>query len=166
MKDFKPLDHYYTHLMNESFANLLPTVKGITNYGPMLGLLLDRQGQFQVELFIAPPNIQLIEYHSHPNVDVYEVHVAGNFILDIEGIQYLTPETDMKMIYKNPIFIPAGAIHGLLIKDCASFLSIQHWKNGIIPTSIGYDFIVDHKHPNHDKGLQALDRKDKPIIRD
>jgi hypothetical protein len=149
--------------MSRNFGSICP--RAITQYGPMLGLVLDRQDYFQTELFIIPEDIKLIEYHSHPNVDVYQMHVFGDFIFESNGFQYKSSSEiksfNHKLLSNDSIaFVPAGDIHGLLVNSASSFMTFQYWKNGKLPESVGNDFILDKDNINHSKGLKGLDRKD------
>lgn len=162
--DFKPLDHYFTHLMSQPFGNLLPALMGIKQYGPMLSIVLDRQGQFQAEMFLVPEGVDLLEFHNHPNVDTYELYITGDFIFESNGVQYQSSLELERLNKRNIVWVPSEHIHGALFKTPGAFISFQYWKNGVAPTSVGEDFEVDHKNENHLKGLKGLDRLDKPVI--
>lgn len=156
--DFKPLDHYFTNIMLKPFGMFKPV--NITQYGAMLGIVLDRQDYFQTELFIIPGDIKLIEYHHHPNVDVYQLAVCGDFIFESNNIQYKSSPEVIELNEKILASVPAGHIHGLLVDNASCFMTFQYWKNGAKPESVGNDFVLDKDNPNHFKGLTGLYRKD------
>lgn len=156
--DFKPLDLYYINMMSKPFGKFKPL--SVTQYGPMLGLVLDRQDYFQTELFIIPEDIKLIEYHSHPNVEVYQLNLCGDFIFECKEIQYKTSPEIVTLDQKLVNYVAAGDIHGLLPNTASCFMTFQYWKNGKSPISVGNDFVLDKDNVNHTKGLKGLDRKD------
>jgi len=156
--DFKPLDHYFLNIMQRPFGTFKPI--SITQYGPMLGIVLDRQDYFQTELFIIPSDIKLIEYHSHPNVDVYQLNVYGDFIFESNNVQYKESAEIKRLSEKTVAYVAAGDIHGLLVNSASCFMTFQYWKNGSKMDSVGNDFVLDVNNPNHFKGLKGLDRKD------
>lgn len=162
--NYKPLDNYYTHLMSNPFGNFIPALGTVYQYGPMLSIILDRTDYFQLELFLVPKEIELIEYHNHPNVDSYELHLAGDFIFESNKVKYTSSPELLALNQKNPVWVPTEHVHGGLFKTGGAFLSFQYWKNGVLPTSVGNDFDVDHRNENHLKGLKGLDREDKPVI--
>lgn len=162
--EFVNLEHYFVYIMSNPFGAIVPVPKSISQYGPMLGMVLDRQGNFQLELFIIPEEIQLIEYHKHPNVDALQMHICGDFIFEVNGVQSHEMEESKSLLEKYVARVPAGDIHGLLVNGASAFMTFQEWKNGVQPGSVGGDFIVDHDNPNHFKGLRGLQRSDKPVI--
>jgi len=125
----------------------LAFVEGVT------GLVLHRDRQFQVQLFTVAP-FTTIPVHVHPNVDSYEYYLSG-----------------MQFSYKNKYLIQEQMAHpGLIIrvkegekhgassgKNGGSFLSFQHWLNGVKPTSVGNDWEEgDTMGVNHSRQIKEM----------
>lgn len=155
MIKFNPLTNYVDHVLSKPFNNLLPAVNGIYNYGKVLGVVIDRNDQFQTELFIVPGGLELIEYHNHPNVDSFEMHICGDFIFESNGIKYPSSPELVHLNQKTLVYIPSEDIHGALWKSSGAFMSFQHWKNNVKPTSVILDFKLDENNENHKKGLKG-----------
>lgn len=155
MIKFNPLVAYVDHVLNKPFSNLLPAVMGINTYGHTLGVIIDRNDQFQTELFIVPNSVELIEYHNHPNVDSFEMHVTGDFIFETNNVKYLSSPEILHINQKQLVYVSAEHIHGALWKSSGAFLSFQYWKNGVKPTSVIHDFKLDVDNENHKKGLKG-----------
>ncbi len=163
---FNSLADYFEYVMSQPFLNLAPIYHGVYQYGNLMSIVLHRQDNYQLELFLVPDTIQLLEFHTHPNVDSYELHMAGDFVFESNNVQYHLPESCLRLIEKLPVNVPSTHIHGGIFKNGGAFISFQQWKNGVQPTSVGHDFEVDHKNPSHYKDLQGVDRKDKPVLKD
>lgn len=163
---FQTLDEYFAYVMSQPFLNLAPVYHGVYQYGKLMSIVLHRQDNYQLELFLVPKEIQLLEFHIHPNVDSYELHMSGDFVFESNNIQYNLSESCLRLVEKLPVNVPSTHIHGGIFKTAGSFMSFQQWNNGVQPTSVGEDFEVDHKNPSHLKGLQGVDRLDKPVIID
>src|SRR5271165_1800196 len=115
MNKFDPLNLYVNYILTSSFLNFHPPLSNITvgkmgieNGDFLLGIILDRQGQFQTEMFIVPPHIKKIEGHIHPDVDSYELALGGDFIFENNGIR-----TEFKP-------------NGLSIKDSSVLTYVPH----------------------------------------
>ena len=124
------------------FNHFLHFVEGVT------GLTIYRDGPFQVQLFIAAPNT-VIPNHIHPNVDSYEVALNGmEFFLNDDVMLSRERNDTPDGNYSDAMYetirvhpdVPHGGIAG---KNGGSFMSIQHWLNGVEPTSVGNDWNGD-----------------------
>lgn len=115
-----------------------------TNFnGTLSGVVLFREGQYQVQLFIVKPN-SVIEPHVHPNVDSFEVFVGG----DIEFM--CNNEWFKENVIGNSIRVFPDSWHGGNFGEKGGcFLSIQKWLNNVPPTSVGDDW---HDKDNNVKG--------------
>lgn len=117
---------------------------GITNYGNMISMLLFRQGQFQVELLIAPDNQSSFTEHRHPDVDTVEFGLCGDNELFINGREGHTREQIKLWLADNykamPIRIKPTDWHSGIGHTPYAFLSIQKWLNGVSPTSVGLNW--------------------------
>jgi quercetin dioxygenase-like cupin family protein len=125
----------------------VPQNNAITQAGVIYGLVLYRQGPYQVQLFIMPPN-STIDDHIHPNVDSYEVYLGGDINFRFDG-EMFAPEALGTHVRVKPncwhggLFGPRGG----------SFLSVQKWLNGKEPTTVGDDW---HDASNNRYGAASL----------
>jgi quercetin dioxygenase-like cupin family protein len=115
-------------------------------------LVLYRQPPFQVQLFLVDPNGEVSD-HIHPNVDSVEVYVTGDVYFRQNGKQLLTEEIIRQHHpVGQTIRVPPTDWHGATIGPRGgAFLSIQHWLNGIPPTSVDLDWggaALDRQHAN------------------
>jgi quercetin dioxygenase-like cupin family protein len=106
----------------------------VINDDKIHGVVLYRDGQYQVELLQVEPN-SIIDEHIHPNVDSYEMYVAGDVNFTVNGISY--PEQslgDNIRVFHDDwhggVFGPMGGV----------FMSFQKWLNGVQPSSVGADW--------------------------
>jgi len=126
-----------------------PCDKPIIYEGDTRGVVLYRHGQFQVELFIVKPNVEIVQ-HIHPNVESYEVHLAGNIDFYCDGVLYnqgipvrVRPES-----WHGGFFGPQGG----------SFLSVQKWLNGVKPTFVGDDWKAHDGSVNYDESVNNKEK--------
>jgi len=112
------------------------------------GLTLYRQKDLQVQLYNLPPNSE-IPLHVHPNMDSFEVYVGGDALFTVEGID--TEEHNRKienfdhledkeefykeMFLRNFRVTETTSHGGRMGEKGGAWLSIQHWKNGVKPSS-------------------------------
>ena len=106
-------------------------------------IVIDRQGQYQTELFIVPPKVKEIRSHNHPGIDSYEHHLAGDFVFTVAGEAFLQysngePLGSVDRLQK----VEASAWHGGEFQEGGSFLSFQYWHDGVRPTTVGDSFVV------------------------
>jgi len=110
------------------------------------GIVLYRQGDLQVQLWVCAPNVNIVE-HRHPNVDSYEVYVGADLFFSRNGI----PLKDESKIFpledgtsntwmESARILPTTPHGGRTGKRGGTFLSIQHWKNGIPVSSVEKDW--------------------------
>lgn len=131
-------------------------VEGVT------GLVLRRDGPFQVQLFICHPGTVIPE-HCHPNVDSYEVglrgmelRVRGRRVLPMRMAK-LTDGAGLPVTLGTFIRVKAGDLHSATAgEDGGAFLSVQHWLNGIKPTSVGNDWAGPTMGARHDSDIQKV----------
>lgn len=106
-----------------------------------------RNGPFQVQLFIIPPNYVIPE-HVHPNVDSFEVYLGGQMKFSLDG-EFVYPEEDVEVpdqygLSKNRakvIRVPANVTHGGIFGPSGGvFMSVQKWLNGVQPSCVGADY--------------------------
>lgn len=126
-----------------------PTTNSIINVAETRGVVLYRQKPFQVELFNMEPNSK-IPTHTHPNVDSFEVYIAGDINFFCDGLWY-SPQT----IWENIRILPTTLHGGEFGPRGACFLSIQKWLNGIEPKFVGDDW------QDLDKSISYADSRKK-----
>lgn len=144
---------YLSHKPNLPFRppadSTIQAVEGIH------GVVMWREGRFQVQCFICAPNT-VIPTHAHPNVDSYEVHLDGgvDFFL---GERLVIPrrvadrrEGDHSAWYGWAVRVRPGALHRAEIgPEGGAFLSIQHWPEPLPMTSVGHDWDGETMGPRH-----------------
>ena len=120
----------------------VPRTNAITNYGTIIGIVLYRKEQFQVELYISPYNIAAFAEHTHP--DVMEFSLTGDADLVVNGQPCYSKEDAQSwlqgLLPTLPIHIAPTSIHGGVSRTPYAFLSIQHWLNNVPPTSVGLNW--------------------------
>jgi mannose-6-phosphate isomerase-like protein (cupin superfamily) len=119
-----------------------PTISETNFNGSLSGVVLFRDGCYQVQLFIVKPD-SVIEPHIHPNVDSFEVFIGGDirFMCNNEWFE--------QNIIGNSIRVYPNSWHGGEFGSKGGcFLSVQKWLNGVLPTSVGDDW--------HDKNNNVI----------
>lgn len=121
----------------------------------MAGLVIYRDGPFQVQLFIAAPNSEVPE-HRHPNVDSYEVFLGGDLDFRKSGRSVVHPRllkikhADKSVAIYHYVSVAADEPHSAKIGPRGgAFLSVQHWRRAIRPTSVGNDWIGSTMGEHH-----------------
>lgn len=159
--EFKDLADYMRFIMQSSFGALAPPENPIVTYGRTVGICLDRRGQYQVELFIIPPPVEIVEFHTHPDVDAFELHMGGDFDFEAADFSYTAFPPGTHLCEKNLVWVPSTCVHGAINARSeskgTSILTIQFWKNGVIPTSVVHNFLLDDGNKHHQKGLIGKD---------
>lgn len=157
---FDPLAAFFGWWMNGgSKSGCPPSVHdGITRVGDYTGLILYRQPPFQVELWILPPNMQSTE-HSHPNVDIFLVHVTGDLKVWVGDKLVLGPVDtvpDKNGVTKsngNFVRIAPGELHKAETGPLGgAFMNVQLWTDGK-PRSTDSDWKGDALNEDHKKKL-------------
>ena len=120
-------------------------------------VLMYREGQFQVQMFIVPEGT-IIPEHVHPNVDSIEIYVGGNYRLSHSG-KFTNPATDiaedggplkLAKLRGHAIRVKPDHLHGGVFgKGGGVFLSIQHWLNGVAPNCVARDYSGQTMGPDH-----------------
>jgi hypothetical protein len=111
-----------------------PKDNPILHQADTTGLVLYRKDNFQVELFICKPFATIVQ-HVHPNVDSYEVQIAGDITFYCDGVLRDTG---------GPVRVRPDSWHGGSFGPRGgSFMSVQKWLNGVEPKFVGDDW-EDH----------------------
>jgi len=110
---------------------------GVTFQKDSYGVVLFREGCYQVELFIMKPSMEVVE-HIHPDVDTYEVHVSGEVTFLLNG---LFPSTQKRNL-GDFVRVAENVPHSAFIEGSGgAFISIQKWLNGVPPTSVTMNWL-------------------------
>jgi quercetin dioxygenase-like cupin family protein len=133
MNKFDDLEFFLNYWL--SSRPLFPPETTPTNQnGNLSGVVLYRDNEYQVQLFIVKPN-SVIEPHIHPNVDSFEVYVSGDIRFMCDDIWYDEPQSG------QVIRVKPNSYHGGEFGERGGcFLSVQKWLNGVPPTSVGDDW--------------------------
>lgn len=141
---------------------LIPAHDCISYIEGVTSVLWYRKGQFQVQLFVVPPN-HVIPAHIHPNVDSFELYLGGEmqfskggeFMISLEeslGVgQFGEAAMRGKMIRVRPndwhggTFGRAGGV----------FMSLQYWLNGVEPHCVTADYCGVTMGPDHFKKVKT-----------
>ncbi len=159
---FDPLAAFFHFWMAGIRGGCPPSVHdGVTRIGEYTGLVLYRQPPFQVELWILPPNTTAPE-HSHPNADIFLVHVTGELKVWVGDNLVLGPdltvagENGVTKSNGNFVRIAPGQKHRAETGPLgAAFMNVQMWLDGK-PRSTDLDWNGDALNDNHKKKLDGL----------
>ena len=113
----------------------------------VVGTTIYRHEQFQVQLFTANPNT-IIPEHVHPNVDSYEVALTGmeftlqgKIILPMWASDTKCQDSNLSIAHYSTVRVLPESLHGGRSgPKGGAFMSVQHWLNGVKPTSVGNDW--------------------------
>lgn len=157
---FRSLSAFAKWFMAQPLSALRPPGAAVYHYetkaGAVHGIVLYRKAPFQVELFSGVPGrVQGLDFpeHRHPNVDSIEVFLCGEVAFSLngiaspftEGLGELAADGASAKCGKRVRVRPTDWHSAVLGPESGAFLSIQHWLNGVEPTSVGLDWDgVDH----------------------
>jgi len=104
------------------------------DYGSVISQVLYREGQHQAELFIIRPNLGFPRNHRHPDVDSIEycMSLYVPLIVNGEDISNGKPNPGQQFHVSPNDWHRVGDV-----PNGGTFLSLQEWKAGIMPTSVG-----------------------------
>jgi mannose-6-phosphate isomerase-like protein (cupin superfamily) len=123
-----------------------PLDNSLTHIKDTYGVVLYRQGPFQVELFNVKPNSEIVP-HLHPNVDSFEVFLTGDIHFMCNGEWSYEQKLGESITRVKP-----DSWHGGLFGEKGGcFLSVQHWLNGVPPTFVGNDWVDEDKRDSYAK---------------
>jgi hypothetical protein len=143
-----PLDAFISWFFNNiGPMGRVPLLNAVHRIDDVTSVLWFRQGPFQVQLFIAPPN-KIIPEHIHPNVDSYEVYVGG-CIKFSKNKEWVASEEDFLKVDDSGL----PKLRGMLVRvkpdewhggvagpDGSAFFSVQHWLNDVEPHCVACDY--------------------------
>lgn len=115
-----------------------------------------KQGPFQVQLFVVPPNYVIPE-HTHPNVDSFEVYLGGQIRFSHSG-KWVVPEEAVQVEGEGglapfrgyTIRVKPSDLHGGVFGPSGGvFMSVQMWLNGVEPHCVAADYEGVVMGPDH-----------------
>ena len=152
IRDIKPHDELSTFLV--WFFEVrpffyVPSKGGLNFVDGAHTITLYRVEDKQVQMILMDPDIEIPE-HVHPNVDSYEVALNG-MTFTHSGQELVNYATDQEVteagLYMNHglcVRVKPNDLHGgNSSPDGAVFISVQHWLNGVTPTSVEKDWEGD-----------------------
>jgi quercetin dioxygenase-like cupin family protein len=121
----------------------VPQENILSHVADLKGIVLFRDGEYQVELFIMSPN-SIISSHIHPNVDSFEVYIGGDITFECNGQPRINnkPGDSMRVL-------PSSYHGGYIGERGGCFLSIQRWLNNATPKFIGDDWDDHNCHKSY-----------------
>jgi hypothetical protein len=129
---------------DEGFPLRPPQLNSIFRTNNASALVLYREGQFQVELYIAD-NGGFTPEHSHPGVESIIMYLSGKGNTTINNNTVADPTVyfdkinpdGTSVLFKQKLRLNPLDSHGLITYDTGfAFLSIEHWPDGVAPSSV------------------------------
>jgi quercetin dioxygenase-like cupin family protein len=114
-----------------------PEVNALSHVAETHGVVLYRQGPYQVELFNVKPN-STIPLHIHPDVDSFEVFVGGDIEFICNGVS-----EKQNVLGGSTRVLPSSWHGGNFGKRGGCFISIQKWLNGVEPKFVGDNWAAE-----------------------
>jgi len=121
-----------------NFKPLRPPLDNALDFsGSLSGLVLYRSGQYQVQLFLLHENCE-IKTHCHPNCDSYELAVSGKVAFEVNEHRH-----EDRALWDAIRVFPHDDHTAYVGAGGGAFISVQHWLNGVKPSSVGWDWHDD-----------------------
>ena len=145
MDDLERFADWYLH--RSSPLGFIPLHDAVSYISGVTAVLLYRDGPYQVQMFVVPPN-HIIPEHTHPNVDSMEVYIGGQIRFSHSGKFVITEDEFLnpaplglpKMRGKTIRVLPSDLHGGVFGPSGGVFISIQHWINGVDPHCVSADY--------------------------
>ena len=152
--------HWYLTSGDPEAIRIYPPLENTYNFEleGVTGITIYRKENFQVELFIAKPNT-IVPQHLHPNVDSFEVALHGVKFTHSGavrlGFREALEEKDGKPAHSYTVIrVKPHHMHGGMSSERGgSFLSIQRWLNGSLPTTVSADWYGGTMGDGHKKQI-------------
>lgn len=143
-----PLEYFLTWFKDHSPKfGLIPLLNAVHKIEDVTSVTWLRHEQFQVQLFIVPPDYVIPE-HTHPNVDSFEFYLGGQSKFSLFG-EWIVDENEIKLpddfglsrIREHCIRVLPNSPHGGVFGPSGGvFMSVQHWLNGVEPHCVSSDY--------------------------
>ncbi len=114
-----------------------------------------------MQLFIVDPGGEVTD-HVHPNVDSFEVYITGDVYFRLDGKELLTAEIIRQHHpVGQTIRVRPKDWHGATVGPRGgAFFSIQHWLNGVPPSSVDLDWGGPALDSGHAEKLRVVSDDD------
>lgn len=122
-------------------------------FGSVRSTIVYRDPPFQAELFQLVPNTGFPRDHRHPDVDTYEYGMSDYCPLIVNGQAVDGAFGALCKVGAEDWHRVGDIPHG------GTFLSLQEWKNGVAPTSVGLNWCGVPVSFDHRKLLRRPDAK-------
>ena len=133
-------------LNNTPLIGWIPFKNPVWRIENVTSVLMHREGQFQTQMFIAPPGV-IVPEHTHPNVDSFEVYGGGEMFFTHSGKLICekeeVSESQSKTCKRRGLVIrvkPNDKHGGIAGKEGGVFFSVQHWLNNVKPDCVAKDY--------------------------
>lgn len=135
---------------------VIPTYGAVTYIEDVTAILWFRARQFQVQMFVVPPNYT-IPAHTHPNVDSYELYLGGDIAFTINGA-FAESAAEAQAVGDFGEASQRGSLirvrpddphGGRFGPNGGVFMSLQHWLNGVAPHCVAADYTGRVMGPHH-----------------
>jgi hypothetical protein len=146
--DDDPLESFLTWFKDHSPKfGLIPLLNAVHKIEDVTSVTWLRHEQFQVQLFIVPPDYVIPE-HTHPNVDSFEFYLGGQSKFSLFG-EWIIDENEIKIpsdfglsrVREHSIRVLPNSPHGGVFGPSGGvFMSVQHWLNGVKPHCVSSDY--------------------------
>lgn len=143
-----PLEYFLNWFKDSSPKfGLIPLLDAVHKIEDVMSVTWLRHEQFQVQLFIVPPNYVIPE-HTHPNVDSFEFYLGGQSKFSLFG-EWIIDENEIKLpsdfglsrVREHSIRVLPNSPHGGVFGPSGGvFMSVQHWLNGVEPHCVSSDY--------------------------
>jgi hypothetical protein len=146
--DDDPLESFLNWFKDHSPKfGLIPLLNAVHKIEDVTSVTWLRHEQFQVQLFIVPPDYVIPE-HTHPNVDSFEFYLGGQSKFSLFG-EWIIDENEIKIpsdfglsrVREHSIRVLPNSPHGGVFGPSGGvFMSVQHWLNGVKPHCVSSDY--------------------------
>lgn len=169
-EDVDPLERFLEWFLKSGpNIGLIPLMGAVHKVEDVWSVRWFKHGQFQVQLFVVPPNYVIPE-HTHPNVDSFEVYLGGQIRFSHQG-KWVVPESALveegeygtAPMRGMTIRVRPNDLHGGVFGESGGvFMSVQHWLNGVEPHCVGSDYDGIVMGPNHYASVKC----GTPVLKD
>lgn len=139
-----------------------PALASVAVVEGVSGVVLWREDDLQVQMFVCEPNT-VIPAHTHPDVDSYEVHLTGgiDFYINDKMVIPAKAANKVKKDGSSRCYGWTNRVHPDTSHSAkagtqgGAFLSIQHWLNGVKPSSVGDNWHGHTMGNRHNQSIKA-----------
>lgn len=158
---FDELAMFAQWYMSQNWNIPMCPMEGYQQVGPFTGLILFREGQFQVQMWLCPPGAEAKE-HFHRNVDTIQIYLSGEIWIQVNGAWHAQPDQPFGTLpdgtcsarghwarvrpYERHLFKigPKGG----------AFLTIERWVGGVTPGKMEEDWVGEPISEDHANRLR------------